>query len=846
MSSPRLFLIDTFGFIFRAYHARARSNAPPMRTGTGLSTEAVYIFHNMLRKLLATYQPEYIAAIFESSEPTFRSDAFAEYKANRTEMPADLGEQIPYVRRVIEAMSIPILEFPRFEADDVIGAIARRAEADVEVVIVSSDKDMLQLVTSRISMLNPMKDDTWYDPAKTLEFMGVPPSGVADLLALKGDAIDNIPGAPGIGDKGARDLVLRFGSVENVLDHAAEVERKMYRESLQNNRDQILLSKKLATIDVTVPVDWSLEALVAQPPNVPALKTIYKELEFFSLLKEAGPQESASDRDYRTLTTAEEVDEFLKEIPATAAIAVVVNFPYIGLAWTPGQARGIPFALLPRIKPLLEDRGRLKITHDGKSAVMELARHGIDAACFQEDIMLHGFLLKADPAACGLALMSENYLDRKLSPTVEQRADCVLELHQKITADVAVRGFRKLYEEIDLPLTRVLARMEQTGIRIEPVQLGVLSQRMDAEMQRLSGEIFTSAGREFNINSPQQLGKVLYEDLQLTVPAKYGKGKSLSTAADILETLEHPIARLVLEYRQLAKLKGTYVDALPALIDPATGRLHTTFNPTGAATGRLSSSNPNLQNIPIRTELGREIRAAFVPRDGWKLVVADYSQIELRLLAHMSGDPVLMDAFRRGEDIHVRTAAEVFHVSPLMVTPEMRRDAKTVNFGIVYGQTPFGLAAQLGIDRREAERYIKSYFELYAGVKQFIAATMEEVRNSGVAKTLLGRERPIPDMHSRNPSARSFAERTAVNTPLQGSAADLIKVAMIRIDRLLTEQHMQTRMLLQVHDELVFEAPPEETDAVKDLVKREMERVHDFEIPLLVEIGVGDNWRDAK
>lgn len=850
MSRPRLFLIDTFGFIFRAYHARARSGAPPMRTGTGISTEAVYIFHNMLRKLLATYHPEYIAAIFESSEPTFRFDAFAEYKANRSEMPPDLGEQIPYVRRVIEAMAIPILEFPRFEADDVIGAIACGAEAQVDVVvdvvIVSSDKDMLQLVTDRISMLNPMKDDTWYDPAKTLEFMGVPPSGVADLLALKGDAIDNIPGAPGIGDKGARDLVLRFGSVENVLDHAAEVERKMYRESLQNNRDRILMSKKLATIDVTVPVEWNLEALLAQPPNVPALKTIYKELEFFSLLKDAGPQESASDRDYQTLSTAEEVDAFLAEIPTGAPVAVVVNSPFVGLAWMPGQARGIPFGLLPQLKLLLEDRDRLKVTHDAKSAVMELARQGIAAACFQEDVMLEAFLLKADPGACGLAVMAENYLDRKLAPTVEQRADCVLELHAKLAGDVAARGFRKIYEEIDLPLTHVLARMEQTGIRIEPVQLGVLSQRMDAEMQRLSGEIFISAGREFNINSPQQLGKVLYEDLQLTVPLKYGKGKSLSTAAEILETLEHPIARLVLEYRQLSKLKGTYVDALPALIDPATGRLHTTFNQTGAATGRLSSSNPNLQNIPIRTELGREIRAAFVPRDGWKLVVADYSQIELRLLAHMSGDSVLMDAFRRGEDIHVRTAAEVFHVSPLMVTPEMRRDAKTVNFGIVYGQTPFGLAAQLGIDRREAERYIKSYFELYSGVKRFIAATMEEVRNSGVAKTLLGRERPIPDMHSRNPSARSFAERTAVNTPLQGSAADLIKVAMIRIDRLLTERRMRTKMLLQVHDELVFEAPPEEADAVVDLVKREMERVHEFEIPLLVEIGIGENWRDAK
>ncbi len=848
MLRPRLFLIDTFGFIFRAYHARARSGAPPMRTSTGLSTEAVYIFHNMLRKLLTTYKPEYIAAVFESVEPGFRSDSFAEYKANRTEMPQDLGEQIPYVRKLIEAMRIPILEFPRYEADDVIGAMAHGAEESVDVVIVSSDKDMLQLVTDRVSMLNPMKDDMWYTPATTQEFMGVPPSGVADLLALKGDAIDNIPGAPGIGDKGARDLILRFGSVENALEHAGEVERKMYRESLLNNRDQILMSKKLATIDTTVPVEWSLESVQAQEPDVPALKAIYKELEFFSLLKEAGPQESAAGRDYKTLAAGEEVDAFLVEIPADVPVSVVVNSTLAGLAWKTGQARGIPVEFLPRLKPLLEDRARPKITHDVKSTMMALAKHGIHACCFQEDVMLHAFLLASDPSSCGLDVMAEKFLDRKLAPTVEQRADCILELYSKISAEVGTRGFRNVYEDIDLPLSHVLARMEQTGIRIEPVQLGVLSQRLDAEMQRLAGAIYTAADKEFNINSPQQLGKVLYEDLKLTAPVKYGKGKNLSTAADILEALalEHPIAGLVLEYRQLSKLKGTYVDALPMLIQSDTGRLHTTFNQTGAATGRLSSSNPNLQNIPIRTELGREIRAAFVPREGWKLVVADYSQIELRLLAHMSGDPVLVDAFRRGEDIHTRTAAEVFRVSPLFVTPDMRRNAKTVNFGIVYGQTPFGLAAQLGIDRKEAERYIKSYFELYSGVKKFIASTMEEVRKSGVSKTLFGRERPIPDMHARNPSARSFAERTAVNTPLQGTAADLIKIAMIRIDRILMGRNMETRMLLQVHDELVFEAPVSEADAVKDLVKREMESVYVLDVPLLVDIGIGENWRDAK
>jgi DNA polymerase I len=841
MFRPRLFLIDTFGFIFRAYHARARSGAPPMRTTGGISTEAVFIFHNMLKKLIATHKPDYIAAIFETEGPTFRSESFAEYKANRTEMPQDLGEQIPYVQRVLEAMRIPILQFAACEADDVIGAMARRAEEkeDVDVVIVSSDKDMLQLVTDRISMLNPMKDDTWYDPAKTTEFMGVPPSAVADLLALKGDAVDNIPGAPGIGDKGARDLIARFGSVENALDHAAEVERKMYRESLQNNREQILLSKKLATIDVNCPIEWDLRVLKAQEPDAAALKPLYRELEFYSFLREMGPLDDTTLKDYGALTNAEEVSAFVAQIPGGAPIGVAADSSAIAISYRKSYARSMPMGLVP--EAFLQEPGRVKVTHDVKSASM-MPGNGY------EDLMLEAFLLSADPGGCGLEVLAEKFLDRKLGETIEHRADAILELYERISPEIAARGLRKVYDDIDLPLAPVLARMERVGIRIEPTQLQVLSERMDAEMQRLSAEIYSVAGKEFNINSPQQLGKVLYEDLNLPSPTKYGKGKITSTAADILETLalDYPIARLVLEFRQLAKLKGTYVDALPLLIQAGTGRLHTTFNQTGAATGRLSSSNPNLQNIPIRTELGREIRAAFVPCEGWDLVVADYSQIELRLLAHMSGDPTLTKAFRNGEDIHTRTAAEVFRVPPLMITSEMRRSAKAVNFGIVYGQTPFGLAASIGVDRKEAERYIKSYFELYSGVRTFIDATIAEVRQTGIAKTLLGRERPIPDMHSRNPNARSFAERTAVNTPLQGTAADLIKLAMIRIDRLLTDKKLQTKMLLQVHDELLFESPPEETHEVKQLVKSEMENVYRLSVPLLVDIGVGANWRDAK
>src|ERR1700674_3423657 len=810
-----------------------------MRTSAGLQTEAVYIFHNRLRKLRAVHKPEYIAAIFESLGPTFRDEAFAEYKANRAETPPDLLEQIPWIRKTLEAMRIPVLEYDGFEADDVIGTLAcRAAEQGFEVVIVSSDKDMLQLVEERVSMLNPMKDDMWYDAVETEKFMGVKPGQVADLLALKGDTVDNIPGAPGIGEKGAKDLIVRFGSVEAAIEHAAEVERRTYRESLQNHRDQILLSKKLATIHTAVPVPFERDSLAAQEPDAGSLREVYRTLEFHSVLRELGPGEAPPvERDYQQLSSQQELDAWLAAFPADAAVAVaageMMSQTVLGLAGRRGQARSIH---VPRIP------ARANVAHNIKALVRKFG----ECPNLIHDMMLYGFLLAADPGACGLETLAEMHLGQSAGADPAEQAGAVLGLFQKLRPEVESAGLAKLYEKIDRPLIRVLARMENLGVRVDPDQLRRLSKRMEEEIGRLSSEIYELAGKSFNINSPQQLGKILFEDMNLLPAARYGKAKVISTAADVLEELavDHAIARRALEFRQLAKLKGTYADALPALIDPATGRVHTTFNQTGAATGRLSSSNPNLQNIPIRTELGREIRAAFVPREGWKLIIADYSQIELRLLAHMSRDAVLVEAFRNGEDIHTRTAAEVFGVPPLMVTPELRRNAKAVNFGIVYGQTPFGLAGQLGIDRKEAELYIRAYFERYAGVRRFIDATIAEVRRTGVAVTLSGRRRPIPDMQSRNPNARGFAERTAVNTPLQGTAADFIKMAMIQIDE--TLRGMQTRMLLQVHDELVFEAPPEEVETVCAMVKSEMETVERLVVPLVVDVGVGDNWRDAK
>lgn len=784
---PRLFLVDSFNFIFRAFHARQRMNAPPMRTSRGSSTEAIYIFHNMLRRLVKQYQPDYLAAVYESEGPTFRDEAFAGYKATRTETPPELIDQLPAIERMLGAMRIPVLKLKGYEADDIIGTVAwKTASPDLEVWVISSDKDMLQLVNDHVRMLDAMKNDTLYDPAKVKEFKGVTPEQIPDLLALVGDTVDNIPGAPGIGDKGAVQLLEQFGSLQGLLDRASEVPRKAYRESLLNNRDQILFSRKLATIETAAPFEFHLDDLAIQGPDVPSLAEFYREYEFYSFLKELNVDAPPT----------------VEEAPVEAFDSTVV-FDY----------KAHLSAGNPPLDPPIED------------------------------VLLYSFLVLAEPSACQLEPLVMRYLERPGATQEETLKLLAGKLRPLITPEL-----RKLYDELDLPLAPVLARMERTGIRIATDQLSALSGRMEGEIGRLTEEIFALAGKPFNLNSPKQLGEILFEDLKLPTQGKTGKTKAYSTAADVLETLalEYPIAQKILEYRQLAKLKGTYVDALPMLLSPADNRLHTTFNPAGAATGRLSSSNPNLQNIPVRTELGREIRAAFVPDPGWTLLVADYSQIELRLLAHYSGDKLLVDSFRRNEDVHTRTASEVFGVPQLMVTPEMRRNAKAVNFGIVYGQTAFGLASQLGIARDEADRYIRSYFEMYAGVKTWIEATIAEVRQRGYTLTLDGRRRPIPDIAAKNPNARSFAERTAVNTPLQGTAADLIKLAMIRVDAELAKRKLQTRMLLQVHDELVLECPPSELEEATKLVKSTMESVVKLKVPLLVETGHGANWRDAK
>jgi len=852
-----------------------------MSTRKGLPTAAIYVFVNMLRKLRDDFSPYYLAAVFDVAAPTFRDQQYKQYKANRSEMPGDLAQQIPYIRRALEAYRIPMVEAPGYEADDVIGTLAKKAaDSGRPVYVVSSDKDMLQLVNDRVQVLNPPKDNLICDAAKVQEILGVPPHRVIDVMALRGDSIDNIPGAPGIGDKGSVELIQRFGSLEAALDRAAEVERKTYRESLQNNREQILMSKDLVTIKCDVEIDLDVEKMHTGEPDVEALRTLFTELEFTSLLKELLPVVEAGPADYGEAKSAADIESMIRRLGPGAALAVAIESRELALDVEEPQIEEAQEALLllstepaeetnPRalaisvesgsalsivpgseaattLNSVLRDPTLPKAIHDWKAAAHALAGAAVEGV--QHDTKLYSYLLDPTYSSHSLAEVALRRFNVKLSGSLGEAAEMTRRLASALRTEVEDERLLKLYEEIDLPLVPVLTRMEQAGVAIDREALDKMSARLEKEIDAKAKEIYDCCGSEFNINSPKQLGEVLFNKLNLPKPVKYGKGKTISTAVDVLESLaaDHKAPKLVLEYRQLSKLKSTYVDALPALLNRDTGRLHTTFDQTGTATGRLSSANPNLQNIPIRTELGREIRAAFTAQAGCRLLAADYSQIELRLLAHYSKDPLLVEAFRRGDDIHTLTASQVFGVPPLMVTPDHRRQAKVVNFGIVYGLSPFGLSQNLGIDTSEAKKYIDAYFERYAGVRSFIDRTLEATRREGKVKTLFGRVRPIPDINSKNFNLRGFAERTAVNTPLQGTAADLIKLAMIRIDAAIRERELQARMTLQVHDELVFEVPETELDIMRSLVREQMEQVHPLLVPLVVEIGVGKNWRDLE
>ena len=979
---PPIYLLDSMAFIFRAYHAMQRSR--PMTTRTGIPTAATYVFVNMINKLRADFKPEYLAAVYDVGAPLLRDELamqmkgvtkfnvktqqfetveYAGYKANRAETPADLIQQQPYIRRALEALRIPILYYEGFEADDVIGTLScRLAELGHKVFVVSSDKDMMQLVNESVSILNPTKDNLILDPVGVEKVLGVPPERVVDVMALRGDAIDNIPGAPGIGDKGSVELIQQFGTVEGALDRADEVKKKTYRESLQNNRENILLSKELVTIHTSVPIEFSLDAMRTRPVDNAACRALFTELEFTTLLKDLAPDVDAVATSYNVQASAEELAKLLKEArekghlavalaanaqaiaeevvaeaaegeveaePAPAetmslfgggetaaveeqkALATVADPACrIGLAVTAAQAMEVPLDVA-RMREALEDASLPKQVHDLKAVLRALEPHGVTLRGEITDVMLESYLLNpthsshtlVDMAArtTSLALMHQPTKDNPSDPKrLAEAAAAVVRLAKvlgeqmeeaavaqpkellrdepglggAITTEMlfadkepkAASGgvaaalrreasselneestLEDVYRLLDLPLVTVLLRMEQAGVRVDSDVLREMSSRLAVTIDDLAERIYASTGHRFNINSPKQLGDVLFNKMDLPKPTKHGKGKVISTAQDILEDLaqHHEVPALVLEYRQLQKLKGTYLDALPVLAD-ANGRIHTTFNQVGTATGRLSSTNPNLQNIPVRTAVGREIRAAFVAAEGNLLMSADYSQIELRLMAHFSQDPLLLDAYRTGKDIHTLTAAEVFEVDAETMGKETRARAKAVNFGIVYGISPFGLAAQLGIDQKVAKEYIARYFERYQGVAAFIEKTLETVRKDQAVRTAFGRVRPIPDIQSRNPNQRGFAERTAVNTPLQGTAADLIKIAMLRIDRALRERKLKSVMTLQVHDELLFDVVPEEAEEMQELVKREMESAATFSVPIVAEVGLGKNWRDIK
>ncbi|HUK30544.1 MAG TPA: DNA polymerase I [Candidatus Acidoferrum sp.] len=876
MAAPKplkkLFLIDAMGFIFRAFFAPMER----LRSPSGMPTKVPYLFTQMVRRLVRDYQPDYMGVAFDLAGPTFRDKLFAEYKAQRPPMPEELAQQLPYVRKLCEALRLPILAEQGYEADDIIGTLAAQAaKRKLDILVITSDKDMLQLVGGPVRVLIPTKQDLMVDAAKVEELLGVPPNKVVDVMALMGDSIDNIPGAKGIGEKGARELIQRFGSVEKALDNADKVEGKRYREALQTQREQVMMSKQLAKIATDAPIKLDLDLLTFRVPNAEALRALYSELGFTSLLKELGPSAAASaeaasgDRDYGELKSADEIQAFLKKAPREQEIAVFLTVApdeqhedagfgsrvaSIELSPRAGVARGFILneketllekgsedaKLIGALQSWLGDAKRPKIVHDPKLVPLLLG----DTAGIRHATILYSYLLRPTTAKHDFADAVLRYLNINLGNQPGERADALQQLGLELRRQVDEQGLTKVYEMIDLPLAPVLAEMERTGVRVDPTALAVMSAALQMEIRVLESRIWGVAGTEFNINSPKQLGEILFDKLNLQPPPRMGKARS--TAAEVLEALApmHELPRKVLEYREVTKLKSTYVDALPRLINTETGRLHTRFSQTGTATGRLSSSEPNLQNIPVRTEAGRRIRAAFAAENGMTLLSADYSQIELRILAHLSEDPVLVEAFRKSEDIHSRTAQEVFGVGPMGQTAEHRRAAKVINFGIIYGLSAFGLAQQLGIDTKEASQFISAYFARYSGVKAFLDGILEEVRKSGFTRTMFGRVRPIPEINSTMVGLRNFAERTAMNTPLQGAAADLIKLAMIEISRRLKVEGFRGRMILQVHDELLFEAPKEELARLSVLVRECMEQAHELKVPLKVDLKAGPNWRD--
>jgi DNA polymerase I len=830
IKEPVFLIFDAMSQVFRAYYAIRN-----LSTSHGVPTNATYGFLLMLNRVLEKFPADYVAMVFDSSEPTPRHIRYPEYKATRERMPPDLAEQLPYIRRLSEAMHIPVIEVAGQEADDVIGTLARLARTKgLYPLIVTIDKDMMQLVDGDTQVLNTSRDDRVIGPAEVRELFGVDPGQITDLLGLQGDSSDNIPGAPGIGEKGARSLIERFGSLEAAIEHAGEISAKRQRESLSTHRDQILLSKDLVTIDTHVEVDVDWKSLKASAPDREALIELLRELEFSTQLKDQLSR--AADAKPIEIRPTEE----LPEIEAACSLHLT------GTALQVWDGRGPVWSISPQApsaRALLASPIP-KTVHNLKTTLLGLKSREISLTPPWDDTMLMAYLLSPNRGKYALEeLVGETFGSKVVDDGVVWVHRLAAEMRPRVREEL-----EDVYTRIELPVSPVLAAMEDAGIRLDVGVLAAMSVEISGELDALTARIYELAGEEFNINSPRQLGVILFEKLNLPPSRKLRKSGQYSTSVEILEELAetYELPRLILDYRQRAKFRSTYVDVLPTLLGED-GRLHTSFNQTGAATGRLSSSDPNLQNIPIRTEMGRKIRAAFVPAEGSTLLAADYSQVELRILAHLSGDSGLIDAFLHGADIHRSTAAEVMGIPFEEVTPDQRRRAKAVNFGIVYGQTPFGLAKQLGISREEAEEFIDRYFSRYPGVRDYIEDSLAEARDREATKTLFGRIRQIPEINSRNGMRRSMAERMAINAPIQGSAADVIKLAMIRIHDEIRRRQLRMKMVLQVHDELIFDVPDREMEGeldIADSIRKWMSGVTELKVPLVVDVKTGPNWKD--
>jgi len=909
MSAESLFLIDGPALFYRAYFAFIRN---PLFNSKGENTSATFGFLNSLMKIIREENPDYMAVAFDTKAPTFRHRMYDEYKSTRAKMPEELILQLPRIREATEALNLPALELEGYEADDIIGTLARAGEKKgMNVWIVSGDKDMFQLVSDNVMIYNPQKGSA---PAERLDAsgvsrkFGVPPEMVVDALSLMGDSSDNVPGVPGIGPKTAQSLLKKYGSLDKILHDVEKLEPKGARRKISENVDKALLSRKLVTIETAVPIEFDLKSLKRGALDFEKAKKLFLELEFSALLDElarqAGitegntvPEEKSGDStakaEYICINSLEELNEVVDSLVSYEEVAVDTETTSIdalradlvgvSLCAEAGRAfyvplghdetdRNLPLDEALKILSRLLTSGEVrKIGQNAKYDLEVFHRAGLDMRPLFFDTMLASYVINPSGRQHSLSVLALEYFDYRMMPITDligkgkkqksfstvpvdkatfyaaEDADYTYRLRQALAPKIDAKKLGKLYYDIEVPLIEVLAAMEEAGVRIDPAYLAEMSGELEGQLERISRGIFDEAGHEFNINSTRQLSQILFEELHLPTKGKTAKKTGYATDIRVLEELAkiHDLPRLVLDYRQLMKLKNTYVDALPKLINESSGRVHTSFNQTIAATGRLSSTDPNLQNIPVRTEIGRRIRRAFIPRDErHRLLVADYSQVELRILAHFSEDKKLIEAFENGEDIHARTAAEVYGVDIGEVTPEMRRAAKTANFAVIYGVSAYGLSMQTEMDVTQSKEFIETYFARYPGIKKYMDDTIDFARQNGHVVTLHGRIRYLPEINSKNYQVRQFAERTAINTPIQGTAADMIKVAMIGIHKRMKK--IKSRLILQVHDELIFDAHVDELEDLKKIVRTGMEEAVGLAVPVVVDMGVGENWLDAK